>query len=291
MKQSITGKTGICGVIGDPIEHTLSPAMHNAAYVNLGLDYVYLPFRVRVDDLRQAIEGMRAFNIRGLNVTIPHKVAVMQYLDKIDELAEKICAVNTIVNDDGILTGYNTDASGFLRPLLERKINPQGKNVVIIGAGGASRAISFILAEKGTNLNILNRCEELEWAVKLADRISQTFDRPTKASELNESNLKKALATADILINATSVGMIPHEDKTPVSENLLRPGLTVYDVVYNPLKTRLLEEAEKAGATTLGGIEMLAWQGASAFELWLGIKAPVNIMKTATIEALRNHEK
>jgi len=285
--QSITGKTGICGVIGDPIEHTLSPAMHNAAYAKLGIDYVYLPFRVKGDKLGQAIDGMRALNIRGLNVTIPHKVVVIRYLDEIDELADNIGAINTIVNDDGILTGFNTDASGFLQPLLERKISPQGKNVVIVGAGGASRAISFTLADKGANLTILNRHEEFEWAVGLAEGISQVFKRQTQALELNEDNLKKTLEKADILVNATSVGMIPNEDKTPVGADMIRAGLTVFDVVYNPVKTRLIREAEAAGATTISGIEMLVRQGASAFEIWLGLKAPVDTMKQATIEALK----
>ena len=162
--QAISGKTRPCGLIGDPVEHTMSPAMHNAAFARMGLDYVYAPFRVKKDDLAQAIAGMRALNIRGLNVTIPHKVNVIPLLDELDSLAEKIGAVNTIVNDDGVLKGYNTDASGFLQTLQERGIEPEGKRVVVLGAGGASRAISFILAESGARLVILNRIEELDWA-------------------------------------------------------------------------------------------------------------------------------
>ncbi|MDI6815354.1 MAG: shikimate dehydrogenase, partial [Dehalococcoidales bacterium] len=143
----ISGETRCCGVIGDPVEHTISPVMHNAAFRKLGLDYVYLPFRVRKEELGEAIKGMRALNIRGLNVTIPHKVAVIQFLDELDALADKIGAVNTIVNDEGILKGYNTDATGFLQALLERGTELEGKEVVILGARGAARAISFILAE------------------------------------------------------------------------------------------------------------------------------------------------
>ncbi|GAI80789.1 unnamed protein product [marine sediment metagenome] len=150
----ISGRTRICGIIGDPIEHSMSPVMHNAAFKNEGVDYVYLPFRVKKEELGKAIEGMRALNIRGLNITIPHKVAVIQFLDELDPLADKIGAVNTIVNNDGVLTGYNTDATGFLQALLERGIEPRGKSVVILGAGGASRAISFILAERGSSLVI-----------------------------------------------------------------------------------------------------------------------------------------
>ena len=165
---SVTGKTKICGIIGDPVEHTMSPAIHNAAFNELGLDYVYLPFPVQQGQLGEAIKGMRALNFRGLCVTIPHKVAVIQFLDKLDPLAERIGAVNTIVNDSGVLTGYNTDASGFLNSLLERKVDPEGKKVVILGAGGASRAISFILADNGARLTILNRLLELDWAEELA---------------------------------------------------------------------------------------------------------------------------
>ena len=282
----ISGKTIICGVIGDPVEHTMSPVMHNAAFKELGLDYLYVPFRVKKEELGKAIDGMRALNIRGLNVTIPHKVAVIPLLDKIDPLAEKIGAVNTISNDDGVLTGYNTDATGFLQALLKRGVKPEGKNVVILGAGGASRAISFILAERGAHLVILNRKLELDWAEELAQRISQTFGRDIKALELNEENLSMVLERADILVNATSVGMSPDIDGTPVPGRVLKPGLVVFDIVYNPLKTRLLREAEEAGAQTISGINMLAWQGALAFEKWTGQKAPLELMKREAIKAL-----
>ncbi|MDP6127596.1 MAG: shikimate dehydrogenase [Dehalococcoidales bacterium] len=282
----MSGKTRICGLIGDPVEHTMSPAMHNAAFRETGIDYVYLPFRVRREELGKAIEGVRALNIKGLNVTIPHKVAVLPLLDKLDPLAEKIGAVNTIINDDGILTGYNTDATGFLQPLLENGIEPNDKRIVILGAGGASRAVSFILADRGANLTILNRLEELDWATELAGRISQIFRTKVGASELTRDNLKGILEKADILINATSVGMSPATDNTPVEADLLRPGLVVYDVVYNPVKTRFLREAEAAGATTMAGIDMLVWQGALAFEKWTGLKAPVKLMKQEAIKLL-----
>jgi shikimate dehydrogenase len=264
----------------------MSPAMHNAAFRETGIDYVYLPFRVRREELGKAIEGVRALNIKGLNVTIPHKVAVLPLLDKLDPLAEKIGAVNTIINDDGILTGYNTDATGFLQPLLENGIEPNDKRIVILGAGGASRAVSFILADRGANLTILNRLEELDWATELAGRISQIFRTKVGASELTRDNLKGILEKADILINATSVGMSPATDNTPVEADLLRPGLVVYDVVYNPVKTRFLREAEAAGATTMAGIDMLVWQGALAFEKWTGLKAPVKLMKQEAIKLL-----
>jgi shikimate dehydrogenase len=284
----VSGKTKICGVIGDPIEHTMSPVMHNAAFKLLGLDFIYVPFRVKAEELGKAITGMRALNIRGLNITIPHKVAVLLFLDRLDPLAEKIGAVNTIVNDDGILTGYNTDATGFMQALLDKGIKPQGKNVVILGAGGASRAISFILADSGAHLFILNRRLELDWAKELASRISQMFNTEVKAMELNRDNLGETLEKADILVNATSVGMSPDSDQTPVDAKLLRSSLIVFDIVYNPIKTRLLREAEAAGAKTISGLDMLAWQGVLAFEKWTGQKAPINLMKKEATVLLSN---
>ena len=284
MTNSISGKTKICGVIGDPVEHTMSPAMHNAAFSKLGLDYIYIAFRVKPDELAKAIDGMRALNIRGLNITIPHKVAVMELLDRLDPLAEKIGAVNTIVNDNGVLTGFNTDATGFLQPLLEKGIRPEGKNIVIVGAGGASRGIVSILAENGARLTILNR--SLERAEHLARQVLKNTEKKIAALELSVKNLKQAIGQADILVNATSVGMMPNVEETPVPASVLKPRLTVYEVVYNPVKTRLLREAEAAGAETIGGLDMLVWQGAFAFEKWTGQKPPVALMKKEALKIL-----
>jgi len=283
---SISGKTRLCGIIGDPIEHTMSPVMHNAAFRQMGVDYLYVPFKVKQEELAKAIDGVKALNIRGLNVTIPHKVAVIQFLDKLDHLAEKIGAVNTIVNDNGVLTGYNTDGAGFLQALLEKGIEPREKNTVILGAGGASRAISFSLADRGANLVILNRRLELDWAEELASRISQSFSKEVKALELNRENLARVLDRADIVVNATSRGMTPNIDETAVTSTLLKPDLTVFDIVYNPIKTRLLKEAEAAGARTVSGLDMLVWQGALAFEKWTGVKAPVELMREEAIKGL-----
>ena len=285
----ISGKTRVCGLIGDPVEHSMSPVMHNAAFREIGIDYLYVPFQVKESELGKAIEGMRALNMKGLNVTIPHKVAVLQFLDELDNLAEKIGAVNTIVNDDGVLTGYNTDGTGFLKALLEGGIEPEGKNVAILGAGGASRAISFTLADRDAHLVILNRLLELDWAEELANRISQTFSRTVEALELNRENLARALEKAEILVNATSVGMSPDIDQSPVDADLLRPDIIVFDIVYNPIKTRLLREAEMAGAKTVSGVDMLVWQGALAFEQWTGWKAPVELMKREAIHLLEKH--
>lgn len=288
LSELISGKTKICGIIGDPVEHTMSPAMHNAAFKKLGLDYVYLPFRVTKEELGRAIDGIRALNIRGLNVTLPHKVAVSQFLDELDTPAEKIGAINTIVNRNGVLKGYNTDATGFLRALLERGIDPKGKRVVILGAGGASRAISFILAERGARLVILNRTWDK--AKLCADRISGLFQNEVAALKLNRENLMTALSQADILVNTTSLGMDPDINQTPVAANLLKPALVVFDIVYNPIETRLQREAKVAGATVIGGVEMLVWQGAVAFEKWTGLKAPVELMRNEVIKVLQRHE-
>ncbi len=280
----ISGKTKVCGIIGDPIEHTMSPVMHNSAFKELGIDGRYLPFRVRAADLGEAIGGLRALHIRGLNVTIPHKTAVIPFLDKLDPSAERIDAVNTIVNDDGVLTGYNTDAAGFLQALLEKGIEPAGKNVVVLGAGGAAKGISFILAERGAHPVILNRHPGR--AEELARRIAQALKKEIKARPLSEADLAAALAKADILVNTTSVGMVPGTEDTPVPAKLLRPGLVVFDIVYNPIQTRLLREAEAAGARTIDGLAMLVWQGALAFEKWTGRKAPVDLMRETAVKAL-----
>ena len=169
-------KTKVCGVIGDPIEHTMSPAMHNAAYEAVGLDFIYLAFKVSAAELRNAMTGMRALGIKGLNVTISHKVTVIPFLDRIDPLAEKIGAVNIVVNENGALTGYNTDAMGFLRALVKHGTEPRGRKVLLLGAGGAARAIAHVLAEEGASLVILNRKEEFSWAQELARRISESYE-------------------------------------------------------------------------------------------------------------------
>jgi shikimate dehydrogenase len=281
----LSAKTEICGLVGDPVEHSVSPAMHNAAFNNLGLDYIYLPFHVKGENLSKAIDSLKALNIRGLNITIPYKVLVIPLLDKIDQMAKKIGAVNTIVNDKGYLKGYNTDANGFLKVLLEKEFEPKGKRIIILGAGGVSRSISFSLAERGADIVILNRKVEMDWAVKIASDISIISNREVKALELNNENLSLVLS-ADMLINATCVGMNPRIIDSPLPSKFLKPNLIVFDAVYNPLRTRLLLEAEEVGAKTISGIDMLVWQGALAFELWTGVKPPIEIMKTKAIEAL-----
>jgi len=288
---NITGKTKICALIGDPVEHTMSPVMHNAAFAKLGLDYAYLPFRVRPEELPQAVKGLKALNAIGFNVTIPHKVAVIPRLDELDPLAEKIGAVNTVVNDNGALKGYNTDASGFLQALLEREVEPAGKNIVLLGAGGAARAIAYILSEQDVNLTILNRREELDWAEAIAANIRKDLGNVIEVFELLPDYLEKALEHADILANATSVGMSPDSGKSLVPAQLIRPGLVAVDIVYNPVRTKLLQDAAAAGAVIVEGLDMLVWQGALAFEKWTGEKPPFDLMKEVTLRELEKNEK
>ncbi len=286
---AIYGKTRVCGIIGDPIEHTLSPIMQNAAFRELGLDYVYVPLNVTKANLAGAIEGIRSLDFAGINVTIPHKVAVIPYLDEVDGLAEHIGAVNTVVNQGGVLKGYNTDASGFYHALTANDIKVSKKKIVILGAGGAASAIAFILADKGAELTILNR--SLASAEEIARRVFQTFRVQIKVGELVTEESKLALDAAELLVNTTSLGMAPHLTETPVAASLLKKELVIFDIIYNPLRTRFLIEAGEKGIRVINGLEMLVRQGADSFELWTGRKAPVEIMRKAAGDALRENEK
>jgi len=281
----ISGRTRLCAVIGDPIEHSLSPCIHNAAFRHLGLDYVYVAFRVRIDELGEAISGMRALGIRGLNVTMPHKIRVIDYLDRLDENARNVGAVNTILNEDGFLIGYDTDGVGALNSIRTVTEDLEGKKLVVLGAGGASRAISFTLASEAGELVILNRT--VSRARELAERINRATGRGVRWGELSRQTLERELEDADILINATSVGMHPNSNETPVDKELLRPDLTVFDLVYNPLETRLLREARNVGAKTIDGLTMLVHQGAASFKIWTGIEPPIDLMMKAAREELK----
>ena len=285
---NISARTTICGLIGDPVEHSMSPAMQNAAFRELNLDYLYVAFRVQAKDVGSAIAGMRAMNIRGLNVTIPHKMAVIPFLDEVDQLAGKIGAVNTIVNEAGRLTGYNTDAEGFLRPLLERGLDLKGKRVLVVGAGGAARGITFALAEVGASLVILNRTAER--ARDLAAQLSKHFSGSYIGEELTEDRLVAAMVESDLVVNTTSVGMGVEQNETPIPAKVLRRDALIYDIVYNPLRTRLISEARQSGCQTIAGAEMLAWQGALALEKWTGQEAPIELMKGEVVRNLTDEK-
>jgi len=258
--------------------------MQNAAFRALGLDFAYVPFKVTREELRVAIAGMRALNIRGLNITIPHKVAVLPFLDSVDPLAKKIGAVNTIVSNGTTLTGYNTDAGGFIQPLLERGFELRDSRVLVIGAGGAARAVAFALIEGGARVVVLNRTPDR--AHELARHLSQHTPGRAEGGELNNDNLFEAMSNTVLVVNTTSVGMGTPEGQSPIPSAFLRRDILVYDIVYNPLKTRLISEAQAAGCRTIAGAEMLAWQGALAFERFTGIKAPIELMKQQVVRSL-----
>jgi len=280
----ISGKTGVCGIIGDPVKHSLSPVMHNAAFEELNLDFVYVAFRVGREELREAIIGARSLDIHGLNVTMPHKNAVMRYLDEIDSTAKSIGAVNTILNDEGRLVGYNTDGVGALKALEENGITPNGKKLLLLGAGGAGKAIAFHAAREVEELIILNRTPKK--AKKLAEVLRKESNKKIDGNKFSTEIMKQELRDADILVNATSVGMHPDVNQSLVSPSLLKPDLCVIDIIYNPLETKLAKDAKTVGAKVISGIEMLVYQGAASFEIWTNHPAPVKVMKQAVLNKL-----
>ena len=276
----IKGSTNVVGLIGHPVEHSFSPPMHNAAFKKLAMDYVYTAFDVNPKNLEHAIASAQALGIKGFNVTIPHKIEVMKYLDEIDDVASLIGAVNTIDFKD--LKGYNTDGIGAIKAISEvTKI--KNKNVLITGAGGASRAISFYIAEYGADrLEILNR--NVEKADKLASDISDSG----LIDNVNSDSIKNMnLDDVDILINTTPVGMHPNVNDTPIAlAGDMHEELAVFDAVYNPNETELLKEAIKANAKPVYGIKMLLYQGAESFNIWTGKKAPIGVMEDALLKTL-----
>ena len=286
MTVKITSTTKLYALIGDPIEHSLSPAMQNTAFQSLGLNSVYLSLRVEPEKLQQAIEGLRALNIQGFNVTIPHKVAVIKYLDEVDQHAKDIGAVNTVVNREGKLIGYNTDGAAALAVLREGDSDPMGRKVVLLGAGGAAKALAFHIATIASRTVIINRTEDS--AVGLASSLCRRLKTESVIGrKLTRTTLQKELRDADILINATPVGMHPNVDETLVDRSLIHSNMTVFDIVYNPVETKLLREASASGARVISGVKMLVYQGALAFEIWTGRKPPVDSMLKALTEAMK----
>jgi len=283
----IDGASQVVGVIGWPVQHSLSPPMHNAAFRALGLNWVYVAFEVPPDNVGAAIEGMRALDIRGLNVTIPHKTAVVSHLDEISPTSRQLGVVNTIVNTDGYLRGDSTDGAGFIRALAEAGEGVTDNRVVLIGAGGSARAVALAAAqEQPEELVIVNRTPQR--AVELAELVGAAGElEAVRAIALDSPEVANAVNSADVIIDATSVGMYPHADVAPViSAEWLRPCQLVCDLTYNPRDTVLLQAAREAGARILDGTGMLVHQGAIAFEQWTGQEAPVEVMRLALLEAL-----
>jgi shikimate dehydrogenase len=281
----ITGKTTIVGLIGWPTGHSVSPNMHNAAFAALGLDWRYVPLPVATDPttrIGEAVAGLRALGLRGANVTVPHKQAVMPYLDQLTAAASVIGAVNTIiVQPDGCLLGDNTDAPGFIADLRDNYVDPQDKRVLILGAGGSARAIVYGLATAGAgSITVANRTRKRanELVATLQPRV---VNCPLYTCAFPD-DLPAVASESDLIINCTSLGMTPNVETIPWRSELpFRPDQAVYDLVYNPRQTRLLAQATRDGARSIGGIGMLVWQGAIAFERWTGIAPPVDVMRQA----------
>ena len=269
----IDAGTKLYGVIGNPVRHSLSPVIHNNAFRRMGLNAAYLAFKV--EHLEEAIRGIRGMGLRGVSVTIPFKTRVIPYLDEIEAVAEKVGAVNTIVNERGRLVGHNTDWRGALEA-LEEKVDLKEKKVLLLGAGGAARAIGFGLRRKGCRVTIINRSREK--AESLAKELGFDFS----------SSLSSVVPDAEVLINATSVGMSPHTAVSPVPKGLLRRGMTVMDVVYHPFRTKFLQEAQERGCQTINGLEMLARQGAAQLEIWTGRRPEIDEIRKDLWKALND---
>jgi len=280
----ITSKTQLVGLLGHPVHHSQSPVMHNAAFTAKKLPFAYAAFDVAPEALNDAVKGIRALSLRGVNVTIPHKVAIVPLLDEIDPLAKRIGAVNTVVNENGRLIGYNTDGNGYVRSLLEEtNITLVNQVVVLIGAGGAARAVACTLAEHGVKeIRIVNRSREK--AQVLAELLSSSVT----ASVIDLQQAGEAIQGASLLINTTSIGMYPHVEEMPVAAEWLRPDLVVSDLIYNPLETKLLQTAKALGAKTHSGVGMFINQGALAFELWTGSTAPTELMRETVLRQLQH---
>lgn len=270
----IKGTTKIVGIFGDPVTYSLSPKMHNHAFERLNLDFVYVPFLVHPEQLKNAVDALRSLNLAGVNVTIPHKEKIIPYLDELSPLAEKIGAVNTIVNKYGKLIGHNTDAPGFIQSLTEDgKFNPKNRRVVMIGSGGVAKAIALTLVEAEVKrLVVLNRTSDTaQTLVEHLQKISKTDKNRISALELSDAVLTQQIRDCDLLINATPAGM----DSVP-----LLPEIFVFDAVYAKV-TPLLLSAKQIGAPHLGGLQMLIRQGALSSSLWTGIEPPIDLMKEA----------
>lgn len=282
----ISPATRLCAVIGNPVSHSLSPALHNAAFNALGLDFVYVAFRV--EDLKSAISGMRALqNFRGMSVTIPHKIEIINYLDEVAEVDRFIGSVNTVISEDGRLCGFGTDGPGALKALLDSGVSLDGARVLMLGAGGASRAIAFTLAASARldSLVVMDINEQVMNA--LAADLKAGTSANVETSFLDDATICSRVPQADIIINCTPVGMHPREDATLVPAGLMRSDQVVFDVVYTPLETRLLKEAASRGCRTVSGVEMFINQAVLQFERFTGESAPLEVMRQVVMERLR----
>lgn len=283
MAERITGHTELIGLIATPIRHSKSPTMHNESFAKLGLDYAYLAFEVGNKELEATVNGFRAINVRGWNVSMPNKVAIMQYLDKLSPAAEMCGAVNTVVNDNGVLTGHITDGTGYMRSIKEAGVDIIGKKMTLVGAGGAATAIAIQAALDGVaEISIFNIKDDF---FAKAENTVKTINEKTackaKLFDLADLDaLKAEIATSALFTNATGMGMKPLEGQTYIPDaSFLRPELIVSDVVYSPAETALLKMAREVGCKTINGIGMMIYQGAAGFKMWTGEEMPVDHVK------------
>jgi shikimate dehydrogenase len=284
-RTSINPKTKVFALIGNPVSHSMSPAIHNAAFMELGIDSLYVAFQV--EDVKSAMAGMRALdNFRGMSVTIPHKIEVMQYVDEIPEVDRHIGSINTVVKEEGKLIGFNTDGPGALKAIVDAGVELAGKKVLMLGAGGAARAIAFTLAKKGGigELVLLDINEDF------LNNLTEDLRNGTKATitpgMLDAAAIEEHMGSADLIVNCTPVGMHPKEDATLVPEHLFKPGQVVFDVVYNPLETKMLRQARAKGLTVIQGVEMFINQAILQFERFAGADAPEELMRKVVMEKL-----
>lgn len=283
----ISSSTQFCVVIGNPVAHSLSPIIHNAAYDHLGLDFVYLA--CKVEDVRSALAGMRALgNFRGMSVTIPHKSEAIKYVDEVAEADLAIGSVNTVIHEQGKLIGLGTDGPGAMKALIDAGVEIDGKNVLILGAGGAARAISFtlVLNAKLEGLILLDINEDL--LTELSRDLTSGTNTAIEAEMLTEDSLEASMAKADVIIQCTSIGMHPNEDASLIPPQLFRPGQAVLDIVYTPLETKLLREAKSRGLKAIPGVEMFINQAVLQFQHFTGAEAPIEIMRRVVLEHLRS---
>ena len=284
----ITGRTRLTGLLGSPVKHSLSPLMHNTAFRLLGLDYVYLCFDVNEETLPEAVRGLTVCGIRGFNLTMPNKNRIIELLDECTPAARLVGAVNTVLAENGKLTGYNTDGIGFLRSLQEAGTTVRGKKMVLLGAGGAASAIAAQAALDGAaELNLFLRSASRFYTrtVQLADALNRETVCHVQLCDLEDNSyLQKMLGSADVLIQATPVGMEPETDRCLIPDvGWLHPDLTVADIIYHPRKTKLLKMAEQAGCKTCPGLGMLLHQGAEAFRIWTGREMPLEQIRNAVL--------
>jgi len=283
--RAISAGTQLCAVIGNPVAHSLSPAIHNAAFTELGLDLVYVA--CRVEDVKNALAGMRALgNFRGMSVTIPHKIEAMKYMDDIGEVDRSIGSINTVINEQGRLKGLGTDGPGALKAMVDAGVEIEGKHILMLGSGGAARAISFTLA-RNTGLGQLSILDiDKIMLEQLTADLKAGTDAAVKSEPLTASSLAAKMEVADIIIHCTPVGMHPKQDVSLIPVDLFRTGQVVFDIVYTPLETKLLAEAKSRGLKVIFGVEMFINQAALQFEHFTGVDAPVEVMRQVVREHL-----